>query len=65
MASYLEISPTLPAELSEKARWSAQNNLDLGSRNPVVETSELAYKVNINPFLFKFSTATIMTTFYA
>jgi len=50
MASRLEISQALPAELSEKARWSAQNNLDLGSRNPVVETSELAYKVNNNPF---------------
>jgi hypothetical protein len=48
MASYLEIS--LPTELSEKARWSAQNNLDLDSRNPVVDTSEFAYKVNLNPF---------------
>jgi hypothetical protein len=60
MASHLEISQALPAELSEKARWPAENNLDLGSRNPVVETSELAYKVNNNPFLFDFA-ATIMT----
>ncbi|KIM43180.1 hypothetical protein M413DRAFT_443994 [Hebeloma cylindrosporum] len=44
MASSFEISQALPAELSEKARWSAESNLDLDSRNPVVETSELAYK---------------------
>jgi len=53
MASYLGISQALPAELSEKARCAAQNDLDLNSRNPVVQTSELTYKVNINPFLLK------------
>ena len=48
MASHFEISQALPAELSEKA---PQNDLDLDSGNPVVETSELAYKVILTPFV--------------
>ena len=50
MASHLEITP-LPAELSEKAFWSAQSDLDLDSRNPVVATSEFAYQVIVALFV--------------
>jgi len=49
MASYLDISRALPAELSEKA--PQLSDLDLDSRNPVVETSELAYKVILTLFV--------------
>jgi hypothetical protein len=50
MASNLEMSQAFPTGLSEKALLSAQSDLDLG-RNPVVETSKLAYKVIITLFV--------------